>query len=214
MNKLLLPTLFFGLLTLSYCAGRKHSSTLGSYKVSGIVKGVADGTWVYLKNNEGSSRTPLLDSALIKKERFEFRGQLKDKVLQTMIGFKEPFYDADGTFKNYKLSDAAMLWLENSAVMLEGEKGSLYKAKITGSATQQDFERVLTSSGDDQLLNFIRQNPNTSYLSIYLLNLNKEKFGKEVAAELFSLMTEDKRETNYGREIAAYLGGRNSRGIN
>ncbi|AKD04929.1 DUF4369 domain-containing protein [Pontibacter korlensis] len=125
MNKLLLPALFFGLLTLSYCAGRKHTSPLGSYKMTGIVKGVADGTWIYLKNNEGSGLTPLLDSALVKKERFEFRGQLKDKVLQTMVGFKEPFYDADGTFKGYKLSDAAMLWLENSDVRLEGEKGSL-----------------------------------------------------------------------------------------
>lgn len=93
--------------------------------MTGIVKGVADGTWIYLKNNEGSGLTPLLDSALVKKERFEFRGQLKDKVLQTMVGFKEPFYDADGTFKGYKLSDAAMLWLENSDVRLEGEKGSL-----------------------------------------------------------------------------------------
>ncbi|MFD2515985.1 DUF4369 domain-containing protein [Pontibacter locisalis] len=206
MNKLLLPALVFGLLTLSYCAGKKHTSSLGSYIVSGTVKGATDGSWIYLKHNGESSLTPLLDSALVKKERFEFRGQLKNKVLQTIIGFKEPFYDADGAFKGYKLSDAAILWLENSDVRLEGEKGSLFKAKITGSATQQDFERVLTSSGDDKLLGFIRQNPNSSYLGIYLLNLNKEKFGKEVAAELFSLMTADKRDSYYGREVAAYIG--------
>lgn len=217
MSKLSVPILLYCLLTLSFCAGRKHASTMGSYTVTGTVKGIADGTWIYLESMNSSNRKSLLDSALVKEERFEFRGQLNDKVLQTMVGLKELFYAADGTFKGYWLTDAAMLWLENSNIIIEGEKGKLFQARITGSGSQQDFERMMSPAGqgeDDTHLSFIRQSPNSSYLSIYLLNLNKDRFGKEVTAELFNLMAEDKRESHYGREVSAYLRDSNNKGIN
>ncbi|AKD02570.1 hypothetical protein PKOR_04825 [Pontibacter korlensis] len=167
------------------------------------MSGVEEDTWIYLK----STTPPLLDSALVKNGRFEFQGQLHDKVLYTMIGFKGPFYTADGAFKEYRLSDATVLWLENSQIILEGERGKLHEAKVTGSETQQDFMQLLSlpPGGLEKIMSFIQQSPSSSFLSVFLLDKHKEAFGREETAKLFSLLSETRRETMYGRRISEYL---------
>ncbi|PRY04936.1 uncharacterized protein DUF4369 [Pontibacter ummariensis] len=178
----------------------------GTYVIRGTVKGVENGTWIYLTSMDRFDQTPLLDSARVKKERFEFRGQLRNKVLQAMLGLKGPVYKSDGvTVKEHRLTDAAMLWLENNDFFVEGEKGRLFQATINGPATQQDFQLLMR--GNVEKAEFIRQHPNTSYLSVFLLNAEKEQYGKEVTAALYKLLSEDRKETLYGRQVATYLEG-------
>lgn len=208
MNKVLIYFVLFSSLTLSFCAGRRQASSSESYKITGALKGVKDGTWIYLKNQDKFNNTLLLDSVRVREGRFEFRGQLKDKVLMTMIGLKGPIYKNDGvTVKKYELNDADILWLENSEIIFEGEKGKLFQAKVTGSVTQQDFERMnsVRAWGDEKIMEFIRQNPNSFY-SAFCLNVGKEDWGKEITAELYNDLAEGSKATLYGRQIANYLG--------
>lgn len=202
-SKLTTPLLFICLLTFTFCTPKQYAASSQSYRITGTVTGVEDGTWIYLRNADRFSNFPLSDSVQVKKERFEFRGRLDDKVLFTILGFKGPVYAADGkTVREIRLTDATMLWLENSEIIIQAEKGKMPHARIEGSLTQQDFRL----QGSTPTTAFIRNSPNTSYYGVFALNSYKESWGKEVTAELYQLLSEEKKNTIYGRQIADYLG--------
>lgn len=103
---------------------KMHSSN--SFKIIGNVKNIPDSAVVILKNNN-----IVLDSALIIKGEFELKGSLKEPGSAIL---KVPSTD-----------DYKAFWIENSEITFSAEKNKFKSAKITGSKTQEEKDKLLVN---------------------------------------------------------------------
>jgi len=93
-----------------------------SYVINGLVKGYPDGTVVDLIN--GYNGTPE-SSGIVNKGMFSFKGNVTDPGLKIIVFNKNPPYIS--------------LFLDNSNIIITGNKDSLEKALITGSVLNDQF---------------------------------------------------------------------------
>ncbi len=117
-------------LILASCNGRKESQ----YVVSGTMKGVDTGM-IYLQKMDSVSWVNV-DSAVLKKSEFEFKGSVvvpeKYKLVVKGQHFSFPFF------------------LENSDIKLVVHADSTGKIEVTGSATQDLFNQFVAKSDSMQ----------------------------------------------------------------
>ena len=115
---------------LMSCSGRKGSQ----YVVSGTIQG-ADTGMVYLQKMDSESWNNI-DSALIKKGEFEFKGSVivpeKYKLVIKGLHYSFPFF------------------LENADIKLTVHADSTGKIEVTGSSTQDLFNRFVAKSDSMQ----------------------------------------------------------------
>ena len=118
--------LLFACVILVSCTGRKENQ----YIVSGTVKGSDTGT-VYLQKMDSTSWVNI-DSAVIKKGAFEFKGSVtvpeKYKLIIKGQHYSFPFF------------------VENSDIKLVVHADSTGKIEVTGSATQDLFNQYVAKS--------------------------------------------------------------------
>lgn len=101
------------------------SSTDTSFTLSGKISGLDSG-WVYLINRQTGSAN--MDSARIQQGAFTYEGKV-DSPTFYLLGIEQ-----DGQ-KQFRLG----FFLQNGKISITGSKDSLDKAKVQGSATQDEY---------------------------------------------------------------------------
>jgi peroxiredoxin len=117
--------LFLITLLIMACTSEPH------YVVNGKIDG-SDSIIFYLQTRE-AGKTITIDSAFSKRGSFKIKGGAVDypKLVQLVAGNtrkRTPFY------------------LENSKITITGSLDSLFKAKITGSKTQDEYDSLIASN--------------------------------------------------------------------
>ena len=110
---------------LSSCSSKPH------YTVKGKIEG-SDSITFYLQKRE-AGKLVSIDSAVSRKGSFTLKGGLVDhpQLVQLVAG-------------NTKKRTA--FYLENSEIVVKGSLDSLYKAKITGSKSQDEYQTFVDSN--------------------------------------------------------------------
>ena len=207
---------------ISSCSEKKNNASNDVFNLVGVVKNIPDDSWIFLMNNGKSE-----DSTQIKNEKFSFKGNLNEPAE----------YDL---FIN-DTRDYTRIWLEFGNVSFESQKGDFKNAKISGSESQTEYEKLwepiykyrakrdslnniyrdkstndslkkvayeeLQKVYDDHLkieTDFISNNPN-SYVSVATLDFYTTTFGKAKSKELFEGLSEEVKNSSYGKSIQRYL---------
>lgn len=106
------------------CDNFEKQQTANSFKIIGSIKNIPDSSLVILK-----TRTIVFDSALVIKGEFELLGSLKEPICAMLF---------IPTTNDYKI-----FWIENGKITFSAEKNKFKTAKITGSETQTENDRLL-----------------------------------------------------------------------
>ena len=102
----------------------EKTSTSNSFKIIGSVGNIPDSSRVILQANNIN-----LDSALVLNEKFELTGTLDEPA--------KAFLFIPST------NDYGFLWVENAEIIFNAESGNFLNAKITGSQTQVENDKLL-----------------------------------------------------------------------
>lgn len=103
------------------------------FQITGQVNGFADSTWLFLQGDAGRIK----DSAMVMQGQFTMTGKIPDSLKTAHFVL---------TTKNH--SDYKFLWLENSDIKFNAEKGNFRNAVVTGSETQVDadtYSKIMTA---------------------------------------------------------------------
>lgn len=185
---LILTTLF--ILTISF----RQEDEKG-YKIIGSANGFADSTLLYLDDvTDGSFKH--LDSTFVIKDKFIFKGKLKEKVIHAYIRTED-------------FSDRFSIWLENSTIYVIAEKGKFKDATIKGSKTQDEQKKlnaILDSSKNskEQEFLYIRNNPQ-SLISANILSMYRSTWGKDTTNMLYKRFSKELKNTYYGKKIFEFI---------
>jgi peroxiredoxin len=206
-----------------FCAGFISQSSSG-YNINGIVNGLDEGTWLYLRT---ASPDVKIDSCQVKKGKFHMQGKIKEK--STMV------YLHTAKYANY-----VSFWIENQSIDVVVQAGSFKQGVIKGSATQ-DEDNLLTKSriplthkidsltglydltsdsvkqrafklqieainDSETELNqqYVREHPD-SFISTNLLNVYSSTWVKETTKLLYAKLSPDMKASRYGREIQDFI---------
>lgn len=188
MKKLLL--LSFILLSISCFSQNKNK-----FSLQGKTKDIPDGTILKLKN---TLTDKFIDSVIVKNNTFLFQTILPSSPLKVTI-FKDKL--------NVKL-----LWLENNSMTFNSVNTSFNEAVITGSKTDSLYtilceeSKALTTYEQivETEMRFIQNHPN-SILSASNLSVMAPAFGKKKSTELFSNMSQENKNSEYGKKISSLL---------
>lgn len=179
-------------LIIIFCSSFKN---LIEYKIIGVATGFPDSTLLYLDNvTDGSFKH--IDSTFIINEKFTFKGSLKEKSVRTSIRTKD--------FEN-----RCYVWLENSIIHFNGEKGKFKDASIIGSKSQDDQYKLnaLTKNAKDTKqieYQFAKNNPNT-IVSANLVSVYCSTWGIDKVKILYNSFSNEVKNTYYGKNILEFI---------
>jgi len=122
--KLIFAILSVFMIILCSCKSNENEKLKDSFKIFGIVKNIPDSSIVIIQANNIN-----LDSALVLNEKFELTGTLDEPV--------KGFLFIPST------NDYGFLWVENAEIIFNTESGNFLNAKITGSQTQVENDKLL-----------------------------------------------------------------------
>ena len=175
-----------------FCSSFKD---LKGYKIIGIATGFSDSTLLYLDNiTDGSFKH--IDSTYIIREKFIFKGILKDKSVKTSIRTQD--------FEN-----RCYVWLENKTIYFNGEKGKFKGAIIKGSKSQDDQNRLNTLTNNSKTrkeveYQFAKNNPNT-IISANVVSVYCSTWGKDKVKKLYNSFSNEVKNTYYGKHILDFI---------
>lgn len=183
------------LLTTLFSAAGFSQTQKRQFEITGNLSGFADSTLLYLDDLTTSSPVHR-DSTLIINNRFLFTGSVKENIQRVMIRTAD--------FSNYKF-----FWLENSMITFRADKGKFREAKISGSNTQNETDQLnaaTKASGNEKesSLAFIRSHPN-SIVSANTLSVYASVWGKDTAAMMYHVLSDNMKSTSYGKDILAFI---------
>ncbi len=171
------------------------SQNKNQFSLSGKTKDIPDGTVLLLKNELTDK---FIDSVVVKNNTFLLRTKLPSSPLRTIL-----FRDG---------STSKGIWLENNKMTFNSTNTGFSDALITGSQTDS-LIAILVKEGrtlknpDERIaleMKFIENNPN-NIASARSLSIMARAFGKKKTSELFSNMSKENKESEYGKKIAAAL---------
>ncbi|MGN6439213.1 MAG: redoxin domain-containing protein [Agriterribacter sp.] len=120
--------------TLCSCGNNDKTSgkTPGdsTFVLSGTIDGLDSG-WIYLFNIQKDQEVP--DSAKIEKGKFEFKGAAAEPQFAVL------------TFDEASQQKPLSFFLESGKIQVTASKDSLFKGKVSGSATQDEYQKFYTS---------------------------------------------------------------------
>jgi len=211
------------IITALFCLGFISQPSSG-YTIKGIINGLDEGTWLYLRT---TSPDVIIDSCQVQKGKFYMHGKIKEK--------SNLVYLHTAKYSNY-----VSFWIENRPIDFIARAGAFKQAIIKGSYTQ-DEDNLRTKSllplthridsltnlynlaGDslkqkalrieiaaenkrETQLNqqYIRDHPR-SLISVNLLNIYASTWGKKTAELLFFKLSPEVKAGQYGREIQDFL---------
>ena len=157
----ILQSSFAFLITLSLvfvsCDNSEKMHTSNSFKILGNVKNIPDSAIVIIRANNIN-----LDSALVLNEKFELTGTLDEPA--------KAFLFIPST------NDYGFLWVENAEIIFNAESGNFLNAKITGSQTQVENDKLLVKES----LIIVKRDSLENLLYSEKINLEREAIKEEL----------------------------------
>ncbi|SHJ17602.1 TlpA disulfide reductase family protein [Flavobacterium terrae] len=108
-------------------AGILFSCNSNSYKVSGEIKGISDGTKVFLEKRDSLKGIVTIDTVKIKNGVFNFEGETNEPEIHNI--------------RIDNLKGGFVIVLENGNIKAEINKDSISKAKITGTYNNDELQK-------------------------------------------------------------------------
>ncbi|MDO3695932.1 TlpA disulfide reductase family protein [Wenyingzhuangia sp. chi5] len=164
-----------------------------SCNFKGKTDNLKDGTKLYLVSPLTNKR---VDSSVVKNNSFLFEIELENAPSLLVLENK---------------SEYKYLWLENSTMTFDASNTSFNDAKITGSKTQDIFQKLNDTkkslSEKEKLkvdIEFIEKNPESN-ISSALLAFNMYALGKEKSTAFFKKLSLNNKNSEFGKVIADYI---------
>ncbi len=171
------------------------SQSKTKFSLHGKTKDIPDGTVLLLQN---MLTNKFIDSVVVKNNTFLLQTKISSFPIHVVL------FD--------RSSSAKMIWLENNKMTFNSTETGFKDAIITGSKTDSLVEvfrkegRALKSY-EEMVANemkFVQNNPN-NLASAYTLSVMASVFGKEKSTELFSNMSKENQQSEYGKRISSLL---------
>ena len=186
MRKIILVIILIGLIS---CKEEKPSK----FSLTGKTYGIENGTKIYLDFKES-----LIDSTEVKSGAFYFQTKLPESPIKVRIYTKD--------FSEYR-----SLWLENNFMQFDASGTDFRRARVTGSESEnlsfslyQKIDKLPREERQKTEMKFVRENPN-SIVSVYLLSFYSTTWGKEKTIDLFNYLSENNKNSDYGRNILEFI---------
>ena len=205
-------------LVLTACNTKVEQS---GYEINGIAKNMPDSTVINLSDNKN-----IKDSTMVIGEKFYFKGNVENptKVFIAVKDFSDfkffwlenskiDFKAEKGNFQQSRITGSenqkkADILNEKINVIRKSQdslgKVVSYKKMRSLPDSIMTMIKKLRAKELETSKNFIREYPN-SLESVHVLNTYKSTWRKETVLELFSLMHQDTKETDYGKGIARFI---------
>lgn len=176
-------------ITLFSCSEKPKTE----FSLTGTTNEIKNGTKLYFEFEES-----LIDSAEVVDNTFNFQTKLIKSPMQVVLRTKD--------YSQYRF-----IWLENNPMEFDAAETSFKKAKIAGSNTQkishrlkQKLDSVPRSERSKYRIEFVRSNPKSNY-SAYLLSFYSTTWGKNTTKELYDLLSDENKKSEYGKDILKYI---------
>ncbi|MEO1218565.1 MAG: AhpC/TSA family protein [Bacteroidota bacterium] len=168
------------------------------FSLTGITHGIEDGTVLIMDFDSGNT---ILDSAIVKDNRFEFKTVLPKDPIQVVLHTKD--------FTHFRF-----LWLENLPMTFDARGSDFRHANVTGSSIEDLSEEYVT--GIDSIprsekkrrrefeIEFVETHPNSIH-SALMLSGYSTTWGRETTQRLYNLFSQEIKETQYGQTVSKYL---------
>ncbi|HSJ66192.1 MAG TPA: TlpA disulfide reductase family protein [Anditalea sp.] len=170
------------------------SNAQEKFSLSGKISGYEDSTYIFLEVQD----LRIIDSALVENEEFEFKTKLDKAPIQSLL-------------RNKNTSQYKLIWLEDKKMTIDGVATDLMGAEVKGSETEaivQEFVGILETKSPEalkELENSFMQKYNDNIFCAFYLSLAAPNYGKERTKELFSLLSEENKESEYGMQIKKFI---------
>lgn len=190
-------------------ANKEAAQPADGFVINGEVTGFTDGTKISLLN--GQTGAPE-QQASIQKNIFTFKGKLDKPAFKIIIVNNQPPY--------------LTLFLDNSTVRVSGNKETLDRAAVSGSASHNDFVKLNNSLAPYQVLfgenavkeetavaaakqaiqNFIQQNPSSLISPLAVIRyIQLAPEDMSMTEQLFNSLTPAAKATDLGSYVAQQI---------
>lgn len=215
MKRILL--LIFSATALYSCQDKEEG-----YEIFGIVKNIPDSTIVVMSVNNS-----IRDSAMVMDEQFRFTGNVEEPV-RVSFEIEETgdrsylwlensditFTAEQGNFEERVITGSNVQedddLLEEKIKPFQDSANSLRNSLAYDNLTETAWDTLtpmfdeLRNKEREAMKEFVRIHPN-SVVSSYILNFYKTTWDKETTADLYSLLSPERRESKDGKMIGRFL---------
>lgn len=165
------------------------------YSIEGTITGYPDNTVLFLADISKGSYDDI-DSTIIKKGRFFFKGKLNSSAQQSSLHTRD-------------YSDRLSFWLENEKISIVAAKGKFREAAIKGGNIQKQYDEYTAfckgyEDNQEREKEYIRTYPK-SFISAYILNVYSSSWGKQTITDLYSGLDADVQNNYYGKQVKEFI---------
>ncbi|WP_457129630.1 redoxin domain-containing protein [Mucilaginibacter sp. HD30] len=202
----------------------KTSAQNVGFKINGQVTGLKDSAKIYLRNARPEK---IIDSALVIKGKFVMSGRINEQARQVYI-FTAKYENYVGLWIENKPMSIVLKAGEFKKATIKGsatqdENNKLQASSAQLSLMQDSLNKILSKTkvtseregllkqlallrNEEQQVdsNYVKQHPN-SLIAAHLLNVYSSTWGKEKTESLYKNLSATMKQTNYGKEINAYI---------
>ena len=165
------------------------------FSLTGKTKDFNDGEMIYLRLNN-----TIIDSAKVVNNQFEFNTKLENYPANVILLKKD--------FSQYRF-----LWIEDKEMTFDATQSDFRNATVSGSETENISQELASlkknlkpgNSGKIKIeQDFVKNHPN-SIVSASVLSIYSSTWGKKKTEELYNFLSEEVKNTTYGKEIQNYI---------
>ena len=165
------------------------------FYLTGKTKDFNDGEMIYLRLNN-----TIIDSAKVVNNQFEFNTKLGNYPANVILLKKD--------FSQYRF-----LWIEDKEMTFDATQSDFRNATVSGSETENisqelaSLKKNLEPGNSDKIKieqDFVKNHPN-SIVSASVLSIYSSTWGKKKTEELYNFLSEEVKNTTYGKEIQNYI---------
>lgn len=165
------------------------------FYLTGKTKDFNDGEMIYLRLNN-----TIIDSAKVVNNQFEFNTKLENYPANVILLKKD--------FSQYRF-----LWIEDKEMTFDATQSDFRNATVSGSETENisqelaSLKKNLEPGNSDKIKieqDFVKNHPN-SIVSASVLSIYSSTWGKKKTEELYNFLSEEVKNTTYGKEIQNYI---------
>ncbi len=201
-----MKSLFLFLIAIPFFACSQNTSA--GYEITGNISGYPDGTAVSFLNQQ--TNTPEKQTT-IEKGKFILKGNLQEPSFIILVLGDQP--------------PAVPLFIDNSKIVIKGDKSNLENLSITGSKTENEyqeyvnavkpFESLFMSESDknpDSLAafekiseNFVKKYPSSFVGPIAIIRVMQASDNVKLADNLFKSLAKEVKQTNLAKYVDQQL---------
>lgn len=180
----------------------------GGYEITGNISGYPDGTSVSFLNQQTNT---LEKQATIEKGKFTIKGQLEEPSFIVLVLAEQP--------------PAVPMFIDNSKILITGDKNNLEDLSITGSKTENEYQeysklikpfaQMFTEGfGNDPdsialfekaTENFVKKYPSSFVNPVAIIRFMQVSPNVALADNLFKMTTNEVKKTNLAKYVNEQL---------